>query len=118
MTAAEIAEILEAFQYTFADERELQESVKNVLRLRGLVVEREVRLGATERIDLLVDGDIGVEVKIACSSEVVARQLQRYARNDWIRELVLVTHKASHHRFLPSEIGGKPLAVAWIGGAL
>jgi hypothetical protein len=90
-------------------EAELQAAIADAMRAAGLPCEREVPLTPRDRIDLLVDR-VGIEVKVAGSLHVVARQLQRYAASDRVDELVLVTTKGAHARMV-DELGGKPVSV-------
>jgi len=53
--------------------------------------EREARLGPTDRIDFLVDADIGLEAKTKCTRRSIYRQLERYCTNHQLRGIVLVT---------------------------
>lgn len=61
-------------------------------------------------IDFLVDGRIGLEIKIKGSPSAVARQLLRYFECGQVAELVLVTGRAKLGQ-LPREILGKKLTV-------
>lgn len=113
MTAAIVefvAQTIRANRFLFASEDQLQGALDQVLTGAGLHVDREVALSRGDRVDLLVDGRIGVEVKVGGSPVAVARQLQRYAHHDRIEHLVLVTAVATHAS-LPEEIGGKSLTV-------
>jgi hypothetical protein len=114
-TAEAIAVVIRAHRFHHATESELQEGIAAALVVAGYRVEREVRLSARDRIDLLVDRMIGVEVKIAGEPRAVARQLARYAASDQIRGLVLVTNRV-RHRPLPL-MHGKPVVVASLLGA-
>lgn len=116
-TGSELATLLSGYRFTFKDEAGLQESIAAALETSGCAVEREVRLDAHSRIDILV-GRVGIEVKVKGSPTEVTRQLQRYAHSDLVDEIVLVTHRSAHGGFLPNEIGTKPVHVAWIGGSL
>ncbi len=94
-------------------ETQLQAAIAALLVEAGVTAEREVVLSAGERIDLLVhieDVRVGVEVKIAGSVLVVARQLQRYGRCAHLDALLLVTSKP-RHRELPPVLGGLPVSV-------
>lgn len=93
-TAWSVAEAIRRFDFHYGDEDQLQRGLASALSSAGFEVEREVRLGRGERIDLLVDL-IGVEVKVKGSSAQVGRQLVRYARHD-LDGLVLVTTKLRH----------------------
>ncbi len=83
-------------------------------RLTGLGrVHREYTFGPRERVDFLVDGHgwrLAVEVKVKGSAAAVARQLGRYARQEGVTGVVLVTTRQQHD-VMPSEMGGTPIAV-------
>lgn len=64
-------------------------------------------------IDFVV-GDTGVEIKLRARPVEVRRQLQRYARDERLTGLVLVTARPV---VLPGAIGGKPVAVVDLGRA-
>lgn len=120
MNASEIVALLTAHRYACVTEGEFQDAVAEVLRRASLVFEREVTLGGGDRIDFLVDGGIGLELKTQGTPIAIARQLQRYARHDRIVELVLVTTRAVHQIALSVQrsFGGKPLFVARVQGGL
>lgn len=113
-TALEIAEVLRAHRYQFAHEDGLQAGIAEALTAAGMPFRREVRLSATDRLDVMVHG-VGIEVKVAGSTDRVLGQLQRYAAREQVTDLVLVTTRA-RHRALPVEVGGKPLAIVYLGG--
>lgn len=100
-----VASTLSAHTWRWRDEYELQDLVADQLTAAGFEVQREVRLSARDRIDVLVDGDVGVEVKVAGSIAAVHRQLLRYAEHETIRSLVLFTTKALHRRLHLMPVG-------------
>ena len=98
--------LMHATRFRYVDERELQDQIENdVLRPHGIAYAREVILSPKDRIDFLC-GSVGIEVKIAGSIQAVQRQLWRYAAQDRITNLILVTTRAKH-KDIPSEILGK-----------
>lgn len=101
--AATIEAAVRAHRFCYADEYSLHEGLEQAFSAAGLDVQREVSLNPSGRIDFLVDRT-GIEVKVAGSTEVVTRQLARYAPH--VDDLVLVTTKA-RHRDVPTVIGGK-----------
>lgn len=113
-TTDAVLEVIRAHRFHHATEDELQAGLAEALTAAGYRVEREARLSARDRIDLLVDA-VGVEVKIAGIPRDVERQLARYAESDRVRELVLVTNRARHRP--PATMNGKPVAVASLIGA-
>lgn len=114
MTVVDVAAAVRSFRFRFASEDELQAAIAEGLKLRGFAVEREVRLDERSRIDLLVDGTVGVEVKVAGQAAPVTRQVARYLVSDRVEGLVLVTSSARH--YLPPEIAGKPVEVVTLRG--
>ena len=121
ITATGIVTILSAARYRWNNENDLQAGLAGVLDHFGYPVQREVRLTARDRIDLLVE-HVGIEVKVAKAGgaapiERVLSQLARYAEHDSIDQLVLVSTSV-RHRVVPAEIGGKPLQVLIIQGGM
>lgn len=77
-------------------------------------VEREVRLGKHDVIDIVV-GDIGIEVKLkGASKRDIWRQLERYAAHDRIAGLVLASNLSMG---LPQSVMGKPVWFVALGRA-
>jgi len=105
--------LIERHRFSFADERELQDGIAAVLA--PLDVAREVRFGPADRIDFLLPGGIGIEVKVDGSLPALTRQVHRYAQREEIAALVIVT---SRRRLadLPDAINGKPVRVVVVGG--
>lgn len=116
ISAALIAGVLLSARFNHVNEEELQQGVHAALERAGLPVTREVCLTRRDRVDFLVNR-VAVELKVAGAVATVARQLQRYARSCLVDELLLVT-TCARHLGLPSTIGGKPLAVYFLGGTL
>lgn len=111
----DVCAALRGGRFRFADEDQLQEAVATALEPLG--VQREVRLGARDRLDHLVDGGVAVEIKVAGPADSVRRQLERYALHDEVEALVLVTTRSRHAAFLPDQVGGKPLQVVYLGAS-
>lgn len=89
------------------DEYQLQGMVGAVLRERGLSFEKEYRLGPRNRIDFLVEGGIGVEIKKGKPPKMaVIGQVERYAACRQIKAIILVVEQLIHD--VPKEINGKP----------
>lgn len=76
-------------------ERELQAAVGEAL---GGMATAEAVIGPRERIDFLVLGGVGVEVKTKGSARAVGEQLTRYSQCEGVTGLVLVTLRAAHRR--------------------
>lgn len=110
-TAADIAGLLRGFRFNYATEEQLQTGIAGALESKGLVVEREARIGVGSRIDMIVCR-VGIEVKIHGSPADVQRQVSRYLRADEIDGLVLVTSRVRHLRVS----GDKPVHVVALAG--
>lgn len=104
-----VAAAIRACRFNYANEDTLQQGVAAALVAAGFVVTREARLDSRSRIDLLVDGRIGVEVKIDGTAADVARQCNRYLEHPAIDALVLVTTRARHSYI--HEGAGKPFVL-------
>jgi hypothetical protein len=102
-------------RFRYADEDELQRGLAVALCGHGYLVEREVRLDARNRIDLFVEERVAIEVKIAGTPDSVMRQVTRYAADDRVKAIVLVTSRTRHR--LPPEINGKPVRVVSLAAA-
>jgi len=99
------------------DEYALQDAAATLLADAGMSVEREVVLSPRDRVDLLVDGRVAVECKVAGNRESVTRQLRRYAASPVVERLVLLTGRADHRR-VPAVLDGVPVTVVFTGAAL
>lgn len=109
-TAIDVLDVIRGARFLWASEDDLQRGLADALEQAGFRVEREVRLNARDRIDLLVDG-VGIEVKITGAWRDVERQLRRYLESTVLNELVLVTAKALHRRIPQGAVGRKALCV-------
>ncbi len=106
-----IVKALKAHRFNYQNEKELQDGVEHVLMANAIPFEREKILGGRfGTIDFLIDGRIGIEIKIKGSPSSVARQLVRYFECERVGELILLTgrERLGH---LPSMILGKRLTV-------
>lgn len=129
LTAWDLGHVLRGHSYRHANEAELERGVEEVLTGRGLTARRQVHLGKSGRIDMMVDlprADgppvrLGIELKVAGQASAVRRQLAGYAEHDQVDELLLVTTVYRHGRELAPlgrQIGGKPLVVALVNRGL
>lgn len=105
-TPTELTALLRGNRYRMGSEALLQQDIETLLGLRQIKFERETRLGPGERIDFLVEGGIGVEVKVRYPKRSIFRQLVRYAEHERISSLILVSGTAMG---LPTAVLGKPL---------
>lgn len=116
MTTAEVAAAIRGKRFSYSTEDDLQAAISEVMTKAGIEHVRELAI-AGGRVDLCVQGRVGVEVKIAGSPAEVQRQIGRYLAGDDLDGLVLVTSRV-RHLGLPDEIHGKPVEVvtlAWAG---
>lgn len=107
-----LIEALRSVRFRFSSEEDLQLGIEKLLTSRSIPFEREVRLDAYSRIDFMVGG-VGVEVKIDGSAEELGRQVLRYLQHENVREIVVVTTRATH-RDLPRELEGKKISVVYL----
>lgn len=83
-------------------------AVADCLRAAGLEFQQEVWIALRCRIDFLLPGGIGIEVKKGkANSAAVARQLDRYAASPRINTLILLVERSVHRA--PLSAGGKPV---------
>ena len=108
----DIVALIERAKINLSVEADAQAGLLNRLTSAGYVAVREYQLSAGSRIDLFVEGGIGIEVKVRGSAAAIMRQVDRYAMHDDIRAIVLATTKVIA---LPSTIRSKPAAVANLG---
>lgn len=102
------ARILANYRFDTTNEDCLQRGIAAALTAEDIPYKREVVLAKTDRIDFLLEDGCGVEVKTAGAPTAVLRQLYRYAANDQVTSLLLVTTRPQHNS-LPDVIDGKPL---------
>lgn len=117
--AAHIRNVILAYRYIYASEREFQEGVGAALA--PFQVSREHALaglpGLPSRVDFLVAHEgirVAVELKVGGAPKEVLRQIMRYADSTDVDALLLVTSRAQH-RYMPSDVRGKPLRIAYVG---
>jgi predicted AAA+ superfamily ATPase len=118
VVAEELAKAFVSFRFRFKDEKELQYGVAKALEILAQPYVPEFHLNATDRLDFyLAQEQIAIEIKIKYSLAVVTRQLWRYAKDDKIKALILITTR-SNHLDMPKEILGKPLFVVYLNAML
>jgi len=123
MTVDELAAALVSFRFRYKDEKELQAGVAQCLTGLKVTFTPEHPLNPKDRVDFFIAaGGIGIECKTNDSRggaglAAVTRQLWRYAKNDELKAIILITTR-SKHRDLPKEILGKPLYVVYLNSFL
>lgn len=116
LTGQDLAAMLVRYRMRHTSEKELQIGLACIFDERRITYVREHHLGPGDVIDFLVEGGIGVEVKVGGGLSEVTRQLHRYAGHDAVRELVLVSSRSRLDN-LPATLRGKPLTVAVLRAA-
>ena len=114
ITSEEIKEIIEQYEFSFDDERGLQDEIEEILKNNGIFYSREHKLDDESRIDFFIGGvgvNIGIEVKLKQPQSQIIFQLHRYAQKKKIRELILITPS---RKSMPTEISGKKITVAHV----
>jgi hypothetical protein len=89
-------------------EYDLQDAVSEQLQSDGIPFAKEYQLGPRNRIDFLVPGGIGIEIKKGRPNSVqLIAQAERYCRFDAVTTLILLIEKhATTHEVL---LNGKPV---------
>lgn len=113
--AARITTLLRSLRCDLSDEKRTQEDIAFALTANGMAFTREASLSSHERVDFLIGG-LALEIKLRSAKMGVYRQLQRYAKHEAVKAVMLASNMAMG---LPAEIEGKPayfvsLGAAWI----
>jgi hypothetical protein len=116
-SVSDLREILGNAHLDLSHESRAQDGIEAALLAAGVPFEREVQLGPGERVDFLVDGGLGVEVKIRCSPAQLLRQLHRYAQHPRIQRLIVVT-ASPRLAALPSTLRGRSIEAIILTGSL
>ena len=116
--AARIKTHIEATRIDVSTEQASHRMIEQLLNQNGIETKREVRLGKSDRIDLMVGG-VAIEVKSARRTGRIGilKQLTRYTLHAEVEALVVATSGALP---LPGTINSKPVLVAslnlgWLG---
>lgn len=119
MTA--IADVRRAIGYCrvlATSERVVQDAIAERLHTAEIPFEREVEIASGDIIDFVVDGHLGLEVKVDGALGAVTRQLHRYAQSTRVDALVLVTTRMRHFS-IPRSLNEKRVdLIHLIGGSL
>ncbi len=111
-SVADLISVLRTWKIPTWDEKNMQAGVEIAFRDAGIAFDREAKL-SLGTIDFLV-GTIGVECKLSGTKARVMEQLLRYACDEKVTELLLVTNIAAHRCLHKIEMQGKPVSVYWI----
>lgn len=107
-----VDQVLEALRririHPAAAETDLYYAISAELRADGIPFEREVLLGPRNRIDYLIPGGVGIEVKKGKpNSRALEAQAERYCRFDQVTALILVVERSVFIH--PDRLHGKPV---------
>lgn len=108
--------LLEAIRRTrfhYVSEDDLQRGLAKLLAESSIPFQREFHLDAQSRIDFMVEGGLGIEVKIDGSVADLGYQVLRYLKHEAVKGVLVVTTRSSH-RDLPRELEGKPVWVVYL----
>lgn len=109
-----IYQLISAARIDLSDEKRTQSDLESLFKSHGIEHERECRLSAGDIPDFMID-DIAVEVKLrGARKKDIYRQLERYAKHDRVRHIMLVTNLSMG---LPDTIEGKPVYFCALGRA-
>lgn len=100
---AALNKLIRAHRFHFKNESDLQDGIEQVLKKAGVAYEREKALGDFGIIDFLIDGRLGVEIKIKGSPSAVARQVLDYLKDSRIEEVVVISTRVFASRYLKSK---------------
>lgn len=109
----EIEKILRSSKIKHSTESEMQDDIERLLSKSGIEYQREFRFSPKDRVDFLVEG-IAIECKTAGNPMRVHRQIERYAKYDEVKSIILITSKFMK---VKPEINGKPASVIHAGAA-
>ena len=118
-----IKDLLKGLRLSVNDEKLLQGEletlfiygIKRIIEDRS-TLKREYPLEGAGRVDFFVTAGSAIEVKIKGSPKAIYRQLEKYSKNEEVKELILITSKTMT---LPETINGKPayclnISQAWL----
>lgn len=106
----DVVKLLRGTRFRYSSEDDLQRGIATLLSSYGVAFEREVVLSKASRIDFLLDGGIGIEVKMGGSVSELGYQVLRYLKQERVTSLIVVTTRSTH-RDLPTELEGKKIVV-------
>lgn len=103
----EVLDALSELRVSVVDsEFDLHDCIEKILLSHSLGYVREYRLAPRNRIDFMVEGGIGIEVKKGKPNQAqVIAQLSRYSDFPQVSALVLVVERSLD---IPRELNGKP----------
>lgn len=123
-TTDELERIIRSGRYRYTTEDELQQGLAAVLQHGlppGTSVQREVRLSARDRLDLLIERHghrVAIEVKIDGNAGALGRQLTRYAEHPDLDALIVVTSRVRHLHVAELDLPIPVRVITLVGRAL
>jgi hypothetical protein len=105
---AKLKEFIATQQYDLTSEQLVQSKLEQALKEASIDHVREFSFDKKDRIDFLVEGSLGIEVKLAGSLTQVTRQIHRYVQHDQLETLILVTSKPQLAK-VPKILNGKKI---------
>ncbi len=114
-TLIDIQRALKGRRFDLGCEKRLQAGIEEAFAANELAFRREVSLDEKNIVDFMINS-LAIEVKIytKASAMSIYRQLERYAKNDTVGAILLITSKTMS---LPQSINGKPAYVLSLGRA-
>lgn len=90
-------------------EFDLHSKIESALKKQKINYQKEFRIGPGKRIDFIIPGGIGIEVKKSRPEpRALTNQLEKYLSSPELTSLILVLEKSI---LMPDEICGKPIRV-------
>jgi hypothetical protein len=111
----ELTALLRGRRYRTAVEKQFQDDVETVLKAAGRPYEREYPLSSGPIDFWLPDTGYGIECKIKGSPSSILQQLIRYAGEEPVSGLLLLTSRRQHS-WPQATLGSKPFGIIWTGG--
>lgn len=108
VSANAVVAAIKSVRFSCMDEAGLQAAVAEVLAEHKIGYQREVRLSARDRIDFMIDGGVGLELKVKTDTTSLLAQMLRYAEHAQVRELIAAS-TTYHALTLPAFAKGKRL---------
>lgn len=119
----ELRTLLQAFQFRFQNEAQLQEAIAGVLEREGYEVQREKPITQVSRLDFYLPVlRVGIEVKVQGSQQAAWRQVERYLEHEDVDGMLLAGSRYWASRdYTPGPFSAsnpKPIAVAYLARPL
>lgn len=119
--SSKLVKLLGQRNFYFCDEIQLQDRIEAYLVDANVGAEREVILGPQNRLDFAVSDGAGklvaVEIKIKGSISDLIRQIHRYAKDDRVSAILVVT-SVMRLTALPDDFYGKPVSTCLLRRAI